>query len=177
MTRHLLTIAELDASPWASCGPASLAALLGRPLVELRDAFPAQRPGRTWTNFDQMLAAARPAAHPVLGWEDGNGSWPRLGLALVQFRGPWEAPGLPRAASLRRTHWVAVTPLLDGAGRPVGGPMVFDVNALDMNYGWAPRSWWEAHIIPEVASGLRGATGAWWVRAGIEVCERAEATR
>lgn len=179
MSAHILTVAELDAAPWASCGPASLAALLGRSLAEVYDAFPAQKPGRTWTTLGHMRQALN-----LLGqvWAPTDPApqiegflpmtWPSRGLALIQFRGSWDKA--PLGAQLQRTHWIAVAP----ARHPVGDgrlsmPGVFDVNAVGAGgcvHGWILREEWEQNVAPLIAEDYgRKATGQWWVRAGIEV--------
>lgn len=184
--KHILTDAELDANLWASCGPAALAGLLGRPLAELRHAFPAQTAKRTWTNLNQMLLALRALSLSVtptpLAEEPSSGlpparTWPRRGLLLVQFRGTWDAMPTSHPAQLQRSHWIAVAP----AGHRVGagalpGPSVFDVNAIGVEFlqpfaWWQPRVMgWEKIMAPLLAEGFgKKASGAWWVRAGLEV--------
>jgi len=171
-----LTVADLDAHSWASCGQTAFAALLKKPLADVRVAFPPH----TRVNFTQMRTALRTAAvsfdstgYTLAGHSTAPGyrshCWPQHGLMLLQFSGPWEAPGVPVAASLKATHWVAVTPLEGGA--PDGEPWVFDVNALadNMNHGWLPRSYWEAKILAPLIASFKRATGGWWVRASIEV--------
>jgi hypothetical protein len=187
MDRHLLTLDELDASSWASCGPASLAALLGKPLSELRHAFPNQREGRTWTTWLHMISAIdklgirKDATH----WHGDDGraiyDWPRRGLALISFNGSWDALPHNHPAQLQRTHWIAVSPLLNQDGTPASGkptPMVFDVNlllekfedALVSSGGWTTRGQWEARVAPALAEAHgKRATGKWWVRLGLEV--------
>lgn len=196
--RHALTFEEMEREMWAACGQAALAALLSRPLAEIRHAVP-NRP-RPWMNLQDMQRAL-----DVLGfrWQASSGpaydatqdapgtvgalpnlcakAWPRCGLVLVQFRGPWEAPHRELRESLRRTHWIAVAP----PGHPVGRanqtadlwltrPAVFDVNLLAMEgleeqHGWTSREQWENAGAEMVAEEIRGATGSWWVRAGIEI--------
>lgn len=130
----LLTPADLDANPWAACGQAALAALLERPLADVRHAFPPHR----WVNLTQMRAALS-----TLGaqWTNGSSStWegvPQRGLVLIQFHGPWTRPSAPVSAALKHAHWVAVVKpksphRLPAIERPLA--MVFDVNALDA--GW-----------------------------------------
>lgn len=173
---HEHTLTELDANRWASCGPASLSALLGRPLADVRHAFPGQTDGRTWTNL-----AAMQRALTLLGVGHGTerspgilmpASAPSFGLAMVQFCGPWDDMPIGHPAQLQRSHWIAMKP------HPTLGaeaPLVFDINAIDgfppMSLGWwQPQECWDALIRPELARSYgKKATGAWWLRAVIEV--------
>lgn len=205
---HVLTPDELDSAPWASSGPIALAALLRRPLAEIRSAFPAQMPGRTWTNLRQMHRALdhlrlryhatqeeRAPLPTATGWPAK--AWPRRGLVLVQWRGPWEAPERRLADSLRHTQWIAVEPTKPWLEEPYPDPaaLVFDANAVGLldqsDYdaaatapgrtlvrrptvtlgGWWSRWLWEHAMAPALAKEHTKATGAWWVRAGIEVLD------
>jgi hypothetical protein len=174
-----LVPADLDANPWASCGPTALAAVLHLPLADVRAAFPNQRPGRTWTNLLHMRAAietlgmrwtATPtdleAVVPAGAHQVGTvRQWPRCGVVQVFFRGPWERPGVPAGAALQRSHWIGVSST-DGKLHTV-----FDVNTLDdnINHGWSSRSYWEKFTLARILEACRGANGLWWTRAGIEV--------
>lgn len=170
-----LTLAELTASPWASCGPASLATLLGRPLADIRHAFPNQRDGKTWTNLRMMQQAIAILRHEEATETSGNCDapvpWATRGLALISFRGSWDVMGPSHPASLQRTHWIAVKP------HPTltACPLVFDINTIDyappMSLGWwDPLEVWEALIVPQlVASYGKRATGKWWTRAFVDV--------
>lgn len=165
MTSPFLTPADLDANPWAACGQTSIAAVLRR---HLGDVFPVC-PDHRWMNARQMrYALARLGASikdtPFVHENslELERTWPTRGVALVQFVGPWSEG--PRAT--KRAHWI-------GVSTPPGGaePMVFDVNVLfaGINHGWVPRSFWEKRIVPVLVKGHRKATGAWWIREGIEV--------
>lgn len=182
MSAHLITEAELDANPWASCGPIALAGLLGRPLADLRAAFPRQRPGRTWTNGLQMREALyslslRWATTPYASTDTttAHHMWPRHGLVLVQFTGTWDR--LRYAAQLSRTHWIAyVGP---GArmhdGRWTTAPIVFDANTVGVEVLAPVMYWqhrvegWEKITAPMLMAQLGGSDGKWWVRDAVEV--------
>jgi hypothetical protein len=177
-TMHMLTEAELDANRWAACGHASLAALLGRPLDEVRDACPVRR--GVWMNLVDMQRAltrlgvswhATPPAPPIDGLPVK--AWPVRGLVLIQFRGSWDRMPPTHPAQLQRSHWIAVAPKGDRVGDAwLSQPGAFDVNlvfGLEKQGGWTSRAQWEQHGGALIASQMRGATGAWWVRAGIEV--------
>lgn len=173
----ILTRADLDANEWAACGQTAVAALIKVPLASVRAAFPPHpwcnlrdmqtaltKLGTRWhhsppdTTAPPTMRGARPA------------TWPKRGLVQIFFHGPWDAPEVPIAASYKASHWVAVEPLRAPSGAAAES-MVFDVNTLDMgmNGGWAPRSWWEKHVLPDLIACFRRTTGGWWVRAGIEV--------
>ncbi len=184
--RHVITEAELDENPWATCGPAALAGLLARPLGGVRSAFMQNTTRSTWTNLPRMLQALHQLGQrwrmtPAGGGDGAGGGapehgiehvWPTRGLVLVQFRGGWDEMAINHAAQLTRSHWIAVIPGDPLITRP---PFVFDVNAVgaaalkDIGY-WQPRQLWEHVMVPLIAEHFgRKATGKWWVRAGIEV--------
>lgn len=182
MSAHLLTEAELERNLWASCGPIALAGLLGRPLADLRAAFPRQKPGRTWTNGAQMREAlvSLGLAHATTAYASPDTTtahrlWPRCGLVLIQFTGAWDR--LRCAAQLARTHWIAyVGPgIRFHDGRWTTAPIIFDCNAVGVEalapvLYWQPRiAGWERITAPMLMKDLRGSDGRWWVRDGIEV--------
>lgn len=134
-----------------NCGPCALAALVGRPVLELRDLFP-QYPARPWSNPSGMRAALA-----LLGVGYRVVSTPAdlvAGLNFIQFKGPWLDPGVPVGAAYKRTHWIAAGP----------GRLVYDVNAGE----WLSRAEWVADVVPHLLAATTGATG-WCVRTGIEV--------
>lgn len=168
----LLTRADLDRCQWAVCGQTALAALLHLPLEDVRHAVPADH---VWMTHAQMREALSRLGRKQrgTGYEAERGDtrtppcrWPNRGLALIQFRGPWEEPQYPHVVCLKHTHWISVS-------SPAGMDelMVFDINTLaaGWNHGWAPRSWWERWVLARLIASHRRATGAWYVRAGIEV--------
>lgn len=181
MSAHLITEAELDANPWASCGPIALAGLLGRPLADLREAFQRQKPGRTWTNGLQMREALyslslRWATTPYASTDTttAHHTWPRHGLVMIQFTGTWDR--LRYAAQLSRSHWIAYV----APGQRIGddwakAPIVFDCNtvgvpALERSRYWQHRiEAWEKITAPLHMEELRGSDGKWWVRDAVEV--------
>jgi hypothetical protein len=146
----------------ANCGPCALAALLGRPVMAVRDLFPAY-PRRPWCNPTQMKAALG-AAGARWRLTSLKFYWPVTGLAFVQFDGPWCSPEVPVAVAYRHTHWVAVRSRnAPGMGTTLP-PAVYDANAG----AWLTRPEWEAEILPLLLAHVEGSTG-WWVRTGIEV--------
>lgn len=172
-----MTLAELAANPWASCGPAALASLLDLPLRDIRHAFPAQREDRTWTNLQQMQRAIailrlEDTTEIGLGPDREPVEWPLRGLVIVQFRGSWDAMPISHPAQLQRSHWIAVKPH-PRLGASV--PIVFDINAIDdgppMSIGWWQAvEAWDAIVRPQLAAAYgKKATGKWWTRAAVEV--------
>jgi hypothetical protein len=179
---HRLSDEEIDRERWATCGPTALAGLLQRSLADVRPGFPEHTEERTWTNFSQMKRAltvlgafwretriVNPEAHPPAR------AWPTRGLVIVQICGSWDALPIHHAAQLRRTHWIAVRPTRRG-------PAVFDGNAvgeaaLAASAWWQGRSRWEREMLPRLVENCgKTATGAWWVRAALEVEEMRWAT-
>lgn len=170
----MITEADLDENAWASCGPASLAALLDVPLTGVRVAFPRQTPSRTWTNFAQMEAAVRQLARVDVTLTRGLAAFPRRGVVLIQFGGTWDRLPDGHPAQLRHTHWIAVVP----KGAPLLGGFatqnaVFDVNAVGWEQtpgGWMSFARWGNVLAPQLAADQsKGGDGRWRVRAGIEV--------
>jgi len=169
---HVITEAELDGAPWVACGQAALAALFDRPLAQVRPACPRRR--RPWMNLaDMMVGAVAMGGSATVYRCSVEGAleerrYPEHGFALVQFCGPWDKN---LRESLKRSHWIAVR------RAPEGSPfqsMVFDVNSVGSKSalvvgGWQGLQVWEAVMPPTLAEEIPGATGRWWIRAGVEV--------
>lgn len=136
----------------ANCGPIALAALLGRPVMGVREFFP-RFPKQPWTNPTHMKAALD------LAGRRHRTTTTKVPLALwfIQWDGPWLAPGVPVTVAYRHTHWIA-------AARG----LVYDANAGE----WITRAEWEAEVVPHLLSYRQQATG-WRVRTGIEVLPEA----
>jgi len=120
----------------ANCGPGALAAVLGVPVMQLRDAFPSF-PKKPWTTPTSMQAAltARRAAFRAC---DGFSRTAARGLLFIQLRGPWDSA--PERAQYRHTHWVGTSGV--GAAR-----QVYDVNAGDAG-GWLSAEGRPWHAAP-----------------------------
>ncbi len=131
----------------ATCGPTAFAALVGKPVMEVRGSFPGF-PEREWVNPTDMREALLAAAVP---FEVESGIWPQRGLVFVQFTGPWTEPDVPVAAAYRHTHWIAID-----------GTEVYDVNAR----GWISKVEWMENLAPNLIRHTPRATG-WYVRLGI----------
>ena len=141
-------------SEWGcSCGPASVAALLGRECSDVRPHFPGFET-RRYANPTHIYSALRSMGIEAEAFKRGR---PETGLLFIQWGGPWLQPGVPIGAAYRQTHWIAVA-----------GEAVFDVNVGH----WTGRTDWE-HPTNGVAAWLmsqnRRCDGTWTVRTAIEV--------
>lgn len=171
MIRFTLADLERANAAWgANCGPAALAAICGLTLDEVRVHFPTFR---GWTNVPMMLAAIDRLGCERRSWtptRDGRGiDWPRCGLALVQFEGPWTEPNPARERWLKierakRTHWIGVARCGTDDFR------VWDVNAVDVEAdGWLSLESWSRIVVPALAASHKRATGGWHITHAIEV--------
>lgn len=163
MTAALYNPPDVDKShaAWkANCGPCALAAILGRPVADVRPFFP-RYPKYPWTNPTHMRAALDAAG---VRHRSGNTIATTNGLWFVQLDGPWCSPEVPVTVAYRHTHWVAVRMVSDGTDSGESDEWVYDANARE----WEPLSWWKAEVIPHVLAHVKRATG-WWVRTGIEL--------
>lgn len=148
-----------NASLGASCGHAALAAITGR---EVKDVWHSAR-----LAFEARQYVSAPAMEDALSlvvsrlnWRHGSSArvFPVRGLVLIQWEGPWMAPGLPFGAQLARTHWIAVD-------RTDAGEMIYDIN----QDGWRMTADWERATVPQIIATIKRATGAYHVRKAYEV--------
>lgn len=163
-TATLYTPADADQArrDWlANCGPCAVAALLGRPVMDVRPLFP-MFPQRAWVN-PTGIKAALCRAGVQFGMtrkrSDGSAEPPRRGLAFVQWDGPWSKPDVPVIVAYRETHWIGID-----------GGMVYDVNAD----GWVTQETWRTDVVAMFREHDPRIIG-WWLRAGIEVWQKAGA--
>lgn len=156
----------------ANSGPASLAAILRRPVMELARFFP---------NF-----VANKCIYPVLMMEaitmatkqepnvtryKGAGSrgriFPVKGVACVQFSGPWDSgPHLwPSSEAklksrgkkqLKHAHWLA-------SRATSCGVMIYDVTVQQ----WLVLDEWTDDVLPALLDDHK--SSGWWCRMGYEV--------
>lgn len=121
------TLGEIDET---GCGPGAFAAIAGIPREELKNYFPDQQE-IPWTNRRRMEQALE-----TIGWSfiKHDNSWPRVGLCLIHWCGPWTQRGYAHSI-LQHTHWVAVV-----------AEYVFDVNWR----GWLPKQNWEDIVVDEL---------------------------
>lgn len=181
MTSLRFTFADLERAhaEWGcNCGPASLAAICNLTPDEVRPHFPTFK---GWTNPAMMITAVdrvcqnRRRRTPT---RDGHGiDWPRYGLALIQWEGPWTEPCAPareRWAKIdraKRTHWVGVKELSEQVSisgeRDIG---IWDINAFqDPCNGWLEKDIWDGSIVPALTADIKRASGGWYVAHAIDV--------
>jgi len=176
MTRVRFTIddAQRAADEWgANCGPAAIAAVLGKTLDEVRPHLgDFERPGKRYTNPTLMYAALRSLGatwtatvrETSVEWPKPIIAWPKLGLVRIQWEGDWTRPGVPMRARYRHTHWVGArsAPEWDRtSGRLPGGIDVFDINCLCVG-GWVSLDEWSGQVVPWLLREVEPkASGAW----------------
>lgn len=153
----------------ANCGPGAIAAVLGLTLSELRPHL-GDFERKRYTNPTLMWDILRRLGVTFRVVRDGPGgttarTWPRYGLARVQWEGPWTEPGVPIAARYRQTHWVgACAP--DHAGRDIG---IFDINAMNSG-GWIALHDWIGTIVPWLLrEAVPRANGRWHLTHAVEI--------
>ncbi len=160
-TRHVPSEADVEAAYelWrATCGPAALAAALGRPLADMRLAFEAARYTgfTTPTIMRDALDFLGVRFRKLPSMRGAIRSLP--GLAHIQFTGPWTAEGASARWAYKYTHWVAVAP----------GGLVFDINEPGR---WIEVDDWKTRIAPDLASGYQRADGGHRLNCYLEVDE------
>lgn len=137
----------------ANCGPAAFAAIVRRPLREVREFFPSF-PRRPW-----LTPSAMKEALDKIGarYKDTSKHFatrtPLYGLVFVQIAGPWTKPGANAKWAYKYTHWVGVA-----------GGRRYDANVN----GWLPESEWRTSVMAQLVKGHDRATG-FYDRLGIEV--------
>lgn len=136
------TAADADAAAdqWGmNCGPGAIAAVVGLSLTELRPLL-GDFEQKRYTNPSLMWLIL---SRLCIGWNRVHAprTWPRYGLARVQWEGPWTAPGVPAAAAYRHTHWVGAN---SADPRDVG---IFDINCMSSG-GWVPAEAWAGSVVP-----------------------------
>jgi len=109
------------------CGQLAFAALAGLSFAETKRYFP----DRKWTNRRDMERALTEVGRQ---YEKLPGAWPRCGLCLVHWVGPWTTRNYAPAI-LQHTHWVAV----------------IEDFVFDANWGaWLPTENWEEVVVEAV---------------------------
>lgn len=149
-----------------NCGPAALAAILGKTLDEVRPAVEAEGfAERHYTNPTMMEGAIRRLGGRIVKRISTGGSqrrldFPKHGLARIQWTGPWTQPGSNPKWAYGKTHWIA-TWLME-AGVNQNWYCIFDVNGGLMN-----QADWERHIVPFILP--QRADGGWFITHSWEV--------
>lgn len=164
-------IAEAHDVWGCNCGPATLAAILRVPAMQVVAYFP-NFEDRRYVNPTQMREALEKSGLVQWYYATPERQWPRYGLAFLQIEGPWEAPGVPVGAAYQRTHWVAAALVSDGTDSGEHDDYVYDINAGN----WLIKHQWQSEIMSRVVASHKRATG-WRVRSGIEVRMTAMASR
>lgn len=149
----------------ATCGPAALAAILGRSVMSLREKV---KPYRGFMSIADMLRSLRSLkVEHTLMRKDFNQLIPQVQrgdyigrLSIIQWGGSWLTPGVHPGASLCRTHWIAYRH---------SPPVIYDVNAD----GWISTTAWETVMAPEIMRHVRGCDGTWRTRSTILIKDAA----
>lgn len=139
---------------WGSnCGPGSIAAITGltldqvRPLMGDFEQKGYTNPTLMWDVLDRRGIVWRKMKAPL--------SWPRWGLARIQWHGPWTEPGVPARAAYRHTHWVGACSRPDSIG-------VFDINALSNGTGWCSLEDWGEVLVPWLLAEVEPKSNGQW---------------
>ncbi len=156
--------ADIAHNEWGcNCGPAALAAILGKTLREIRPAVEAAGfAERRYTSPTMMQAAIASAGGKIVLRNAADPIIKRLpfakhGLVRIQWCGPWTAPGANPKWAYRQTHWIA-TQIISGSG------YVFDVNG-----GARSVESWIKEIVPPLSASIPRADGNWFITHSWEV--------
>lgn len=144
-----------------NCGPGAVAGVFGLTMDEVRahmGDFEVKRytnPTLMWDVLGRLGQPWRKVMRPL--------DWPVLGLARVQWEGPWTEPGVPPAARYRQTHWVGARQ------RPGGSAEVFDINCMSVG-GWVPEETWVNQVVPWLLREcVPRANGTWHLTHAVEL--------
>ena len=133
----------------ATCGPSSFAAITQNQVCRVMRFFPHFEHHQS-TNLTEMKRAFYTAGYQA---EVVKQAFPKHGLALIQFLGPWTEKHFFSKWSLIHTHWVAVH-----------GDWIFD----HTEGRWMTTAAWDYSVGPAFVAEISRATG-WAVKFGIEV--------
>lgn len=146
-----------------NCGPAALAAIMGLSPNEVRPHM-GDFEKKGYTNPTLMYQALRSVGAEFQDVE----SWPKWGLARVQWEGPWTMPGVPIRARYRHTHWVGCA----GGRGELPPQWIFDINCM-CDGGWEPYDVWANEVVPWlIRECAPRADGKWHLTHRIEITER-----
>jgi hypothetical protein len=169
MSRYIPKFNHIEADKahkeWGfSCGPASVAAICGLTLEELRPHL-GDFEQKRFTNPTLMYSILNSLGKP---WSDRKPlDWPTWGIVRIQWHGPWMADGVPIKARYRHTHWVGAARVSARIDARIG---VWDVNVQDEGYtGWSTLEDWKIIVPPAVAKYTPRADGTWSITHSIEV--------
>lgn len=155
-------------SEWrCSCGPAALAAVLGKSLADIRPACELVNfPARGYMNVSMMREAIRHAGglyREICHAADYPFNYPCKGLVRIQFGGPWiqtDGQGRKKPArwAAQHTHWVASW--IQGVGKH----FIFDINS-----GLTHYEQWALITVPRIAESIKRCDGSWYLTHAWEV--------
>lgn len=164
-------------SEWGcNCGPASIAAAFGISLDLLRDIVMAagfkgyMTPTMVRDTFSRLGAKTRESAPNRFAQSNGL-AFPIVGVARIQWDGPWTKPGANARWAYRHTHYVAswlqegVT-ILDKIDAALS-PVIFDVNGGLMDF-----ERWTDEVVPLITKSIPRADGDWFVTHTWELSRR-----
>lgn len=151
----------------ANCGPGAIAAVLDLTLDEVRPhlvGFSSKQytnPTMMWAALNALGASWRLVGkdHPI----PGHRSWPKYGLARVQWEGPWTRPGVPPRVAYGHTHWIGVN------ARNPSNIGIFDINCISAG-GWISQADWASILVPWLLKECEpGADGGWHLTHAVEI--------
>ena len=146
-----------------NCGPSALAAILGKRPDDVREACESVGFADKRYMSPTMMRRAISLAGGKLHWErpvrrdSGQLMFPEIGLARIQFTGPWTAEGANPKWAYRQTHWVA-------SWRHSHACEIFDINGGVRDYVD-----WVCDILPLITESIKRADGGWYVTHSWEI--------
>lgn len=149
-------IATANATWGCNCGPAAIAASLGKTLDDVRPVVEAEGFSSKRYMNPTMVGNAIRRLGAKIGSSVGNAKFPRLGIARIQWTGPWTAPGANPKWGYHYTHWIA-TWLMEAGVNP-NWFCIFDVNG-----GLTNQDDWERRIVPDLTRQISRADGRYIV--------------
>jgi hypothetical protein len=155
-----------------NCGPTSLSIFTGKKLNRIRECLSTfeekkytspkmMKDALKKLGIQDQVSWIRDAKNPV--------QWPLgLGMARIQWAGPWTNPGVPLPIRYRHTHWIATSsiPGTTQVGNTLGRG-VFDCNCPNH---WVSFEDWRSTLVPYILSQCETkANGKWWVTDSIKL--------
>lgn len=134
----------------ANCGPCALAAIVGKKLSEVHPHL-AEFAKRKYMNPTHIKNALESMG---IAFRSLGAHFPQNGLAFVQWSGFEKRPVF---VQYQHTHWIAVK---DG--------QYFEINTPPGD-NWVSPALWERVMPAFIAEHIKGATGSYFVRTGIEI--------
>lgn len=164
-------VAEAKEAWGAASGPASLAAILKRPVMELSEFFPKFITNkciyqRRMYKAIQLCTGRDPVITRACGRGNRGRVFPGLGVACIQFGGDWtDEPYYVRwrkhttsrgKEQYQHAHWVS-------SRATACGIMLYDVTVQQ----WLILNDWVEDVLPSLLDDNK--SGYWWCRMGYEV--------